>query len=57
MKKTVKVLGIFIGIIALLGVIVYAVFNEKRPDAQPNAQADSLAKKMLAVGQLHEVVS
>lgn len=48
MKKTAKILGGIVGVIVLLGVIMYAIFNEKRPVAQPSAEADSLAKKMLA---------
>lgn len=47
MRKIVKGLGVFVGLVALIGLTAFAFLNEKRPVAPPSAQADSLAKKML----------
>jgi hypothetical protein len=47
MKKLLKILTIFIGLIFLGGIISYFIFNEKLPFGTNTKEADELAQKMM----------
>ncbi len=47
MKKIVKLLGIGIGAILLIGILYGVAINEALPEGKPGPKADALAKKML----------